>query len=176
MRKRHRAWANTKQIGALDRGCLRAAARKKCVLKTTIKKKKGDKVTYSGTKHLKSTQLEPQCSHSLQRHGFCVCACVLDCCHVLACSLLTPVCAEKDRSYPIAFGLRVQRLLPRLCKGGSGRPILGPDLDAPRLFAQMAEEDWAEADVMASVKYIRGSKTLNVPERWKSIFPNTWTG
>ena len=101
---------------------------------------------------------------------------VLDCCHVLACSLLTPVCAEKDRSYPIAFGLRVQRLLPRLCKGGSGRPILGPDLDAPRLFAQMAEEDWAEADVMASVKYIRGSKTLNVPERWKSIFPNTWTG
>lgn len=56
IRKRHRAWANTKYIWLLDKGCLKKTQRDSCIVKTTNKKKNGQKKSYSGNKHLKATQ------------------------------------------------------------------------------------------------------------------------
>lgn len=56
-RKRQVAWANTAAIGELDRGRLKAAARKQCKMKTVKKSvSKTGKKQFTGTKHLKSTQ------------------------------------------------------------------------------------------------------------------------
>lgn len=64
LRKRHRAWSNTRAIGLLDRGKLKAAARKQCILKATEKKLKKDGTrSYCGTKQLKQTQSGPQLLH-----------------------------------------------------------------------------------------------------------------
>lgn len=59
-RKRHRAWANTKAIGALDRGCLKRHVMKSCKVKTTTKKVVDGKIKFSGNKNLKGTQLGAQ--------------------------------------------------------------------------------------------------------------------
>ena len=32
---------------------------------------------------------------------------------------------------------------------------------------------WADADILAALKYVRGSKRLRMPESWRAIFPST---
>lgn len=54
--KRHKAWANCSLVGMLDRGVLRKKDRDACFVKTTDKRKRGDKVTFSGNRNLKKTQ------------------------------------------------------------------------------------------------------------------------
>ena len=142
-RKRHRAWSNSEAIGLLDRGFLQKKAREKCVVKTATKKKtKSGKVSYSGTKWLKGT------------------------------ILIVLIC----RSYPIAFGLRVQRILPKLLQKKSTAPRLATEpaegWNAPAMFQRLNFEDsWAEAELMESCIYLRGSVHLKVPARWKRAFP-----
>ena len=167
-RKRHRAWSNSEAIGLLDRGFLRKKAREKCVIKTATRKKtKSGKVSYSGTKWLKGTQCWPQL------FGF---ACVF--LHegwfgqAIQVILIVLIC----RSYPIAFGLRVQRILPKLLKKKSTAPRLPTEpaegWNAPAMFQRLDFEDsWEEAKLMESCIYLRGSVHLKVPARWKKAFP-----
>lgn len=55
-RKRHICWSNTSKIGVLDRGKLSKSQRESCIVKTTSKKRKNGKTTYSGNRFLKGTQ------------------------------------------------------------------------------------------------------------------------
>ena len=54
--KQHRAWSNSQGIAVLNRGKLTRQQRESCHVRTAVKKKKGNKTTYTGTKHLKMTQ------------------------------------------------------------------------------------------------------------------------
>ena len=95
---------------ALDRGRLHRAARLACKVKTTNKKKANGKTKYSGNRFLKGTQWDPQICHPAvwkQRNTKQ---------RAWACSY------SPGRSYPIAFGLKVQSLLPRLIASSSGQP------------------------------------------------------
>ena len=84
------------------------------------------------------------------------------------------------RSYPIAFGLRVQRILPNLTRSNSGRPCLTglAQWDAPLAFQRLSfqENSWLEAKLMESALYLRGSLHLRVPYRWKRVFPTDVSG
>ena len=168
VRKRHRGWSNSSAIGALDRGFLRKKARDSCVVKTTTKKKRADgKRTYSGNRWLKGTQPGPH-----QESFFA---------DLRACRSMQKVfpCTNSKmcRSYPVAFGLKVQRILPKLlakCSGPSPLPSEPANShEAPAMFQQMdfGPDTWSEAKLMECCVYMRGSKHLAVPERWKSAFP-----
>lgn len=128
-RKRHKAWSNTVVVKWLNRGILTKAQRESCVVTTVNKKKVGNKVSYSGNKHLKKTQ-----------------------------------------SYPIAFGLKILRLLPHFFPAdvveidGAG--------EAPLVFHMQPWGDcWCEAKVLEACVYMRGSIHLATSARWKSVFP-----
>ena len=83
--------------------------------------------------------------------------------------------SKMHRSYPVAFGLKVQRMLPKLLAKCSGPPALPFERHvlAPAMFQQMdfGPDTWSEAKLMECCVYMRGSKHLVVPERWKSAFP-----
>ena len=84
---------------------------------------------------------------------------------------------KSTQSYPISFGLRIQRFLPQLQKNGQGQPVLPPKppggWDVPARFAALEWEPdaWAEASLLEACKYMRGSTHLRVPDRWKRVFP-----
>jgi hypothetical protein len=81
------------------------------------------------------------------------------------------VFVPKLRSYPIAFGLRVIRFLPKLRHGASGRPPLAEE-DAVEMFRAMPDDDrWSEANIIEAVQYVRGSTHLRLTDRWRHVFP-----
>ena len=57
LRKRHKAWSNCWMVTLLNRGVL-SKKREKCIVKTTQKKVKDGKASFSGNRFLKGTQLE----------------------------------------------------------------------------------------------------------------------
>ncbi len=140
-----------------------------CRVQTTKKKKVNGKVKFSGTRFLKNTQsMTYFLSYLFNVH---------------ATTLLVHQSKYFDqwpalRSYPVAFGLHVQRILPKLIKGTSAKPQLPiePDggWDVPKLFQTMQFNlnDWEEAKLIECCTYLRGSKALKVPEKWKRVFPN----
>ena len=131
LRKRHKAWGNSDAISLLNRGVLRAADRQGCFVKTTNRKRKGNKWVYSGNKNLKKTQ-----------------------------------------SYPVPFGLKVLRILPRLISSPVGGPVPPAVCDGPKVFAEKQWDDlWCEANVLESCIYMRGSLHLAASARWKDVFP-----
>lgn len=86
-------------------------------------------------------------------------------------------CFSKNiRSYPIAFGLRIMRYLPKLRAGATGWPPLdeqGGGQDAISMFRAMpmGPDNWSEASLLDVVKYLRGSIHLRLPQDWKDAFP-----
>ena len=100
-------------------------------MKTTNRKRKGNKWVYSGNKNLKKTQ-----------------------------------------SYPVPFGLKVLRILPRLISSPVGGPVAPAVCDGPQVFAEKQWGDlWSEANVLESCIYMRGSLHLAASSRWKDVFP-----
>lgn len=86
------------------------------------------------------------------------------------------------RTYPIAFGLRVQRLLKTFVKHRS-EPTKLPNeppegWNVPLMFQRMSfkSTNWSEARLRECCIYLRGSKGLNVPQRWKNVFPTDLEG
>ena len=170
-RKRHKAWSNCSLVSMLCRGVLKKADREKCIVKTTKKTVKDGRTTYSGNKFLKHTQSEPQflkvltrkkvlfrawfrvklCPERLKESSFCV------------------------RSYPISFGLRMQRLFWQTKGSSTWTP--SPDRaapDAPKVFFEKPWADlWGEASVLEACIYLRGSIHLATTVRWKEAFPET---
>ena len=81
-----------------------------------------------------------------------------------------------SRSYPVAFGLHVQRILGKLTSSNSGPPAVptAPEggWNAPLMFLGMPMTDtWVEAHLVDCCIYVRGSKSLSAPSRWKDVFP-----
>ena len=58
LRKRHKTWSNCWMVTLLNRGVLSKKEREKCIVKTTQKKVKDGKTSFSGNRFLKGTQLE----------------------------------------------------------------------------------------------------------------------
>lgn len=70
----------------------------------------------------------------------------------------------------------MQRILPQLVAGAHGKPAL--PCETPPGWMQLMFQamildvnEWPEAKLLESCRYIRGSKHLNVPDSWKSVFP-----
>ena len=80
----------------------------------------------------------------------------------------------KMRSYPIAFGLRILRFLPKICAGATGLPPLATSTEqvAVDMFKALPTEDnWSGANLEDVIRYLRGSIHLRLPEYWKQVFP-----
>ena len=79
---------------------------------------------------------------------------------------------KNTQSYPVAFGLHIQRCLPFLCSSGTGQPASESHQSGPDLFLSHEWGDlWPEAKVLDACIYMRGSIHLKVSARWKAVFP-----
>ena len=79
------------------------------------------------------------------------------------------------RIYPVLFGRKIASLMPQLMQNGEGKPRdedlpVGP---AHLAFQNTPWEDWPEANLKEVVTYLRGSKNLAVPKRWKDVLPKS---
>ena len=103
------------------------------------------------------------------------------CCHPFTANLEIDL-FSLVRSYPVAFGLKVQRILPKLIAGTATRPQLPsmPDKgwDAPLMFQTMQfnQHGWGEAKLLQCCYYLRGSTRLNIPQKWQRAFPTHFPG
>lgn len=142
-------------ICKLDRGVLSKSLRASCPIKTCKKTRRPDGTTgYAGTKNLKATQPLNQ-KYLFWRH--------------FRAQMLRNKCC---RSYPIPFGLYILKVTPQLVKTGTGKPsATGDGRFGLEVFKRIDMQDWPEADCSASCRYVRGSKGLMVPDRWKRAFP-----
>lgn len=73
----------------------------------------------------------------------------------------------------------MQRFLPLLQKHGRGMPPLPVnEFDAPAMFAALpADADpWDEAALKECIVYMRGSKYLSLPQRWREVMPSELSG
>lgn len=65
--------------------------------------------------------------------------------------------------------------MPQLKSRGEGMPEVAPSgLDGPALFNAMSwhsEMDWGDANLKPLLVYLRGNRSLNLPEEWKVVFP-----
>ena len=76
------------------------------------------------------------------------------------------------QSYPIAFGLRILRVLPQLWSSATSPPS-PPWQDAASLFAASPVLDvWKEAKLLDACVYLRGNRYLRPTQRWKNAFPD----
>ena len=180
--KRHRAWSNSMEIGVLNRGVLTKKQRDSCPVKTTDRRVKLDatgksKTTWSGNKNLKKTQPRPQLACKLQP--------LVSTCRATFMSCNLP------RSYPIPFGLHMQRYMQVLRSSGCGNLFwrsrqsrrrtcsarwLGAHGQRPGMQdinyagSFCAHELW-QAGLEEAIVYMRGSMSLKASPRWKKTFP-----
>lgn len=80
---------------------------------------------------------------------------------------------KKTQSYPIPFGLRILRLLPRLRQQVWSYKLNDAAADdAPKRFSSTLWGDqWQEASLLEVAIYLRGSIHLRASPRWKETFP-----
>ena len=78
---------------------------------------------------------------------------------------MCPGSSKRLRSYPVAFGLQILRLVPLFCKSAQGKPVLTSNKSALAAFV--------EAEVLNACWYLKGSKHLKVSKRWKEAFPES---
>lgn len=77
----------------------------------------------------------------------------------------------------IAFGWKVQRILPKLLASNNGcfkvPPAPPGGWNVPLMFQRMnfGRDNWSDAKLMEACIYVRGCKSLEVPHRWKRAFP-----
>ena len=84
---------------------------------------------------------------------------------------LSIFCYVPLRSYPLRFGMRLVEMMPRFLEDCCKPPMV-PEADARTAFAGMSYTDmWEDAKVKESVFYIRASKSLRIPDGWRSLLP-----
>ncbi len=74
------------------------------------------------------------------------------------------------------FGWRTVSMMPKLQSRGRGMPVLNPEepIDGPEVFRSMEWEDqsfWEDARFKPVLLYLRGNTSLQLPEKWKKVFP-----
>lgn len=85
--------------------------------------------------------------------------------------------SKRTQSYPIPFGLRILRLLPKLLQQVWSYKLsdAAASADAPKLFSSTLWGDqWQEASLLEVAIYLRGSIHLRASPRWKETFPTTF--
>ncbi|CAK9063094.1 unnamed protein product [Durusdinium trenchii] len=79
------------------------------------------------------------------------------------------------RVYPVRFGWKTVELMPKLKSRGQGRPVLPETLPSgPEIFNAMSwhtEKDWSDARLKPVLVYLKGNRSLNLPDSWKAVFP-----
>ncbi|CAK9018409.1 unnamed protein product [Durusdinium trenchii] len=82
---------------------------------------------------------------------------------------------KSTQVYPVRFGHRAVRLMPRLKTRGEGMPKHPPGpKEGPLIFEQMgwdSEVDWSDARMTPVLVYLRGNASLKLPQRWREVFP-----
>ncbi|CAK9065014.1 unnamed protein product, partial [Durusdinium trenchii] len=77
--------------------------------------------------------------------------------------------------YPVRFGWKTVELMPKLKSRGQGRPVLPETLPSgPEIFNAMSwhtEKDWSDARLKPVLVYLKGNRSLNLPDSWKAVFP-----
>ena len=83
------------------------------------------------------------------------------------------------RKYPVLFGLAVAKILEELKASAKGCPAT-PGTQVPAALAsflgipESAEADLYEfAKLGAAYEYIRGGKSLRIPQDWRAYLPQT---
>ena len=87
---------------------------------------------------------------------------------------LHPSMPMLPRIYPHRFGLATVQLLPKLRTEGEGAPELASKPDGPAIFNSMSwntDVNWDEVRFKPMLVYLRGNKSLALPEEWKRVFP-----
>ena len=80
------------------------------------------------------------------------------------------------RSYPIQFGMLLQKLLPDFMSSSRSIPAFTDEvranLDSKAIFKSMSMADqWPDADICSLIRYLRGNRHLNIPEDWLEVIP-----
>ena len=72
--------------------------------------------------------------------------------------------------------MQVARLYHRLCKKNFGKPVLEKQdcvEELPKMFANLPWEDlWEDAGMVSVLQYLRGNKSLCLPQEWREAFPS----
>ena len=78
------------------------------------------------------------------------------------------------REYPAAFGYKLASLIADFKGNHFGVPQLPEVLPSPEeIFASMEWDSvWPEADIVSTVRYLRGSKSLHIPESFRPLLPS----
>ena len=74
------------------------------------------------------------------------------------------------RTYTKDFAEKICSLMPLLMEGGGGRPPVD-SAPAHELFQATPWSDWGEAKFKDCIRYLRGNKSLALPERWRNVIP-----
>ena len=82
----------------------------------------------------------------------------------------------QPRVYPMRFGWKAVEPMPKLKSKGQGQPKL-PEVvpDGPQTFNMMSwnsDVDWSDARLKPVIVYLKGNRSLNLPDAWKAVFPS----
>lgn len=86
------------------------------------------------------------------------------------------------REYPVRFGMKLVELFPDLVSDKRGLPMLPvPVPSATEVFGGMdfgldAEALWAEGSLVEVCRYLRGGKSLDIPEEFRPLLPKRLWG
>ena len=78
----------------------------------------------------------------------------------------------RPRVYTKAFGVKIRDLMPALLGSGRGKPELsGKDVSIYELYSKYPWSDWPEANLEPVIRYLRGSRYLDLPQAWRDVLP-----
>ena len=165
--KRHLIFANSTAVSVLNKGKLTFPKNKPRVKTVRKYKNKDGRDCYAGTVHLRATEflvlnikrvVKPQAYQDFPR-------CPIPC-----------------RQYPIRFAAEFLRIYLELRRCRLGCPNLtGP---VPSACTSVSAAPWdfgnanefQSADLPCVFRYLRGGKSLHIPEAWKSVVPPSLHG
>ena len=70
------------------------------------------------------------------------------------------------------FAWKMLSMLPQLRKGKQAAPAVPADVSAKEIFLSASFRDcWADAKMDACIHYIRGNRSLRIPDDWRPLLP-----
>ena len=62
-------------------------------------------------------------------------------------------------------------LMPLLISDREGQPEIGSEVSAVEWFSKTPWSDWPEGKFTDVIRYLRGNKSLHLPQRWRNVLP-----
>ena len=70
------------------------------------------------------------------------------------------------------FGVALQQLLPGFLDAKGSTPEYTGPVDGKAIFKSMSMEDlWPESGVIELIRYLKGNRSLHIPEGWRELLP-----